>query len=50
MKKGFTLIELLGVLVLLAVIAVIATPATALLKIVFNFLDEKFKFFEYTKD
>ena len=29
---------------------VIATPLTALLKIVFNFLDHKFKFFEYTKD
>lgn len=29
---------------------VIATPVTALLKIVFNFLDQKFKFFEYTKD
>lgn len=29
---------------------VIATPLTALLKILFNFLDEKFKFFEYTKD
>ncbi len=29
---------------------VIATPVTALLKILFNFLDEKFKFFEYTKD
>ncbi len=29
---------------------VIATPLTALLKIVFNFLDQKFKFFEYTKD
>lgn len=29
---------------------VIATPLTALLKILFNFLDKKFKFFEYTKD
>ena len=29
---------------------VIATPVTALLKIIFNFFDEKFEFFEYTKD
>ncbi len=29
---------------------VIATPVTALLKILFNFLDQKYKFFEYTKD
>jgi predicted PurR-regulated permease PerM len=29
---------------------VIATPVTALLKIIFNFFDEKFQFFEYTKD
>ncbi len=29
---------------------VIATPLTALLKTLFNFLDQKYKFFEYTKD
>ena len=29
---------------------VIATPVTALLKIIFNFFDEKYQFFEYTKE